>query len=35
VPQGGPLLPLLSNVLLDELDKRLTRERFHAISANA
>jgi RNA-directed DNA polymerase len=29
VPQGGPLSPLLSNVLLDELDKKLTRERLH------
>ena len=27
VPQGGPLSPLLSNILLDELDKKLTRER--------
>jgi len=24
-PQGGPLSPLLSNVLLDELDKKLER----------
>jgi len=24
VPQGGPLSPLLSNILLDELDKKLT-----------
>ena len=24
-PQGGPLSPLLSNILLDELDKELTR----------
>ena len=24
-PQGGPLSPLLSNVLLDELDKELER----------
>jgi len=29
VPQGGPLSPLLSNILLDELDKKLTRERLH------
>jgi RNA-directed DNA polymerase len=29
VPQGGPLSPLLSNALLDELDKKLTRERLH------
>jgi len=28
-PQGGPLSPLLSNVLLDELDKELER-RGHA-----
>jgi RNA-directed DNA polymerase len=25
VPQGGPLSPLLANVLLDELDKELER----------
>ncbi|MGI1396510.1 group II intron reverse transcriptase/maturase [Escherichia coli] len=25
MPQGGPLLPLLSNILLDELDKELER----------
>ena len=24
-PQGGPLSPLLSNLLLDDLDKELTR----------
>ena len=24
-PQGGPLSPLLSNLVLDELDKELTR----------
>jgi len=24
-PQGGPLSPLLSNVVLDELDKELSR----------
>ena len=29
VPQGGPLSPLLSNIILDELDKKLTRERLH------
>ena len=28
-PQGGPLLPLLSNILLDDLDKELER-RGHA-----
>jgi hypothetical protein len=26
-PQGGPLSPLLSNVLLDELDRELERQR--------
>ncbi|WP_232007058.1 hypothetical protein [Pseudoalteromonas carrageenovora] len=26
-PQGGPLSPLLSNILLDELDKKLTYKR--------
>src|SRR6201990_514936 len=25
-PQGGPLSPLLSNVMLDDLDKELTRQ---------
>ena len=29
VPQGGPLSPLLSNILLDELDKKLTYERLN------
>ena len=29
VPQGGPLSPLLSNIILDELDKKLTREQLH------
>ena len=29
VPQGRPLSPLLSNIILDELDKKLTRERLH------
>ena len=24
-PQGGPLSPLLSNIMLDDLDKELTR----------
>ena len=28
-PQGGPLSPLLSNVLLDDLDKELERRRHH------
>lgn len=28
-PQGGPLSPLLSNILLDDLDKELER-RGHA-----
>ncbi|WP_231665496.1 group II intron reverse transcriptase/maturase [Pseudoalteromonas sp. '520P1 No. 423'] len=27
VPQGGPLSPLLSNILLDELDKKLSNEQ--------
>src|SRR5690606_22392855 len=27
VPQGGPLSPLLSNILLDELDKELEERR--------
>jgi retron-type reverse transcriptase len=31
-PQGGPLSPLLANVLLDEVDKELER-RGHALSA--
>ena len=31
-PQGGPLSPLLSNILLDELDKELER-RGHRSSA--
>jgi RNA-directed DNA polymerase len=26
-PQGGPLSPLLSNILLDDLDKELERRR--------
>ena len=25
VPQGGPLSPLLANIMLDELDKELAR----------
>jgi RNA-directed DNA polymerase len=28
-PQGGPLSPLLSNLVLDELDRELERRRFH------
>ena len=28
-PQGGPLSPLLSNILLDDLDKELERRRHH------
>jgi RNA-directed DNA polymerase len=28
-PQGGPLSPLLSNVLLDDLDKELERRGHH------
>jgi retron-type reverse transcriptase len=28
-PQGGPLSPLLANVLLDEVDKELTDMNFH------
>jgi len=27
-PQGGPLSPLLSNLVLDELDRELERPRF-------
>ena len=27
VPQGGPLSPLLSNIILDELDQKLTRQK--------
>ncbi len=29
VPQGGPLSPLLSNILLDELDKKLTYKQLN------
>ena len=32
MPQGGPLSPLLSNILLDELDKELERRRATALS---
>jgi RNA-directed DNA polymerase len=28
-PQGGPLSPLLSNIILDDLDKELDRRRHH------
>lgn len=31
VPQGGPLSPLLSNVVLDELDKELERRGFRFV----
>jgi RNA-directed DNA polymerase len=30
-PQGGPLSPLLSNVLLDDLDKELERRELHFV----
>jgi RNA-directed DNA polymerase len=29
VPQGGPLSPLLSNAVLDDLDKELERRGHH------
>jgi len=29
VPQGGPLSPLLANILLDDLDKRLETQQLH------
>ena len=29
VPQGGPLSPILSNILLDKLDKKLTNKGLH------
>jgi RNA-directed DNA polymerase len=29
VPQGGPLSPLLANIVLDDLDKELERRRHH------
>jgi len=31
VPQGGPLSPLLSNIVLDELDKELARRGHHFV----
>src|SRR5690625_6325212 len=30
-PQGGPLSPLLSNIVLDELDKELERKGLHFV----
>lgn len=30
-PQGGPLSPLLSNIMLDDLDKELERRGFHFV----
>lgn len=31
VPQGGPLSPILSNLLLDELDRELERRKLHYV----
>ncbi len=31
VPQGGPLSPLLANILLDDLDKELERRSHHFV----
>src|SRR5271170_835735 len=31
VPQGGPLSPLLSNLMLDQLDKELERRGHHFV----
>ena len=31
VPQGGPLSPLLSNIVLDELDRELSRRGLHFV----
>lgn len=30
-PQGGPLSPLLSNIVLDELDREMTRRGYHFV----
>ncbi|MBW2597009.1 MAG: group II intron reverse transcriptase/maturase, partial [Deltaproteobacteria bacterium] len=30
-PQGGPLSPLLSNIVLDELDKELEKRGLHFV----
>jgi RNA-directed DNA polymerase len=30
-PQGGPLSPLLSNIVLDELDRELERRKHHFV----
>lgn len=35
VPQGGPLSPVLANVVLDELDWELTRRRGHRFARYA
>ena len=34
-PQGGPLSPLLSNIVLDELDKELERRGLSASGGSA
>jgi RNA-directed DNA polymerase len=31
VPQGGPLSPLLSNIVLDELDREFARRNYHFV----
>ena len=31
VPQGGPLSPLLSNIVLDELDREFARRGYHFV----
>lgn len=33
-PQGGPLSPLLANILLDDLDKELTERGLHFVRCN-